>query len=164
MRSLLDRISTALMVLAASAVAFIAVAIGYGVIARKFFPVAPTWVNDVTSYALLVITFAGGAYVSARDAHTRVDLFRERLSERGKRYATLAAYTVCFVSCLVLAVTAGIVTLDNFARDTRLIRTIEIPKWTVIAVVAAGAAMVALTYAVQIIDGLRRQTRTQTER
>lgn len=159
MHILFRRISTAFMVLAATAVAFIAVAIGYGVIVRKTLLISPVWINDVTSYSLLVITFAGGAFVAANDAHTRVDLFRERLSMRGKHYATLLSDAICLASCATLSVAAGMVTFDNFERGTRLIRAIEIPKWIVIAIVAAGSAMVALTYAARLIVGLRQRTR-----
>ena len=159
MHMLFKQVSNALMTLAAATVAFIAVAIGYGVIARKTFLISPIWINDVTSYALLVITFAGGAFVAAKGTHTRVDLLRDRLSNRGKHYATLVADAICFASSLVLAVAASIVALDNFERGTRLIRAIEIPKWIIIAIVAAGAAIVALTYASRVIIGLRQRAR-----
>ena len=158
MHLLFKRIIAALMALAAACVAFIAVAIGYGVIARKALSVSPIWINDVTSYALLAITFAGGAYVAAKDSHTRVDLLRERLSKTGKHYANLVSDAVCFGSCIVLATAASMVTFDNFERGTRLIRAIELPKWIVIAIVAAGSTMVALVYASRLIVGLRQRT------
>lgn len=157
MYMLLKRIPYAFMVLAATAVAFIAVAIGYGVIVRKMSLASPVWVNDVTSYALLLITFSGGAYVVAKDAHTRVDIFRDSLTENGRHLVSLFADAICFVSSSTLAVAACMVSLDNFERGTRLVRAIVLPKWVVIAIVAAGAAMVAATYAIRLLAGLRRR-------
>lgn len=157
MHKLIERVSMALMAFAALMIAFITLAITYGVIGRKVFAVAPVWVNDVTSYGLLAITFAGGAYVALNNGHVRVDLVRDRLSSAGKQGTQILSDLVCFLACGVLSVTAGIVAWDNFHQGTRIVRTVEMPKWIVIAVVASGTAIVALVYARRVLAGLRHR-------
>lgn len=154
MYKLSERVSKIFMDFASLIIAFITVAITYGVIGRKIFAVAPTWVNDVTSYGLLALTFTGGAYVALKDGHVRVDLVLDRLSETGKYYAQILSDAICFIACAVFAVVAGKVALEYFHQGTRIVRTVELPKWLPISILALGAALVALIYAGRIINKL----------
>lgn len=158
MYKLLERISKVFMDFASLIIAFITVAITYGVIGRKFFAVAPTWVNDVTSYSLLALTFAGGAYVALKDGHVRVDLLLDRLSKTRRYYVQILSDTICFIACAVFAVIAGRVALDNFYQGTRIVRTVELPKWLPISVLALGTGLVALIYAGRIVNKLLRRS------
>jgi TRAP-type C4-dicarboxylate transport system permease small subunit len=144
-----------LMAVAAASIAFITIAICYTVVMRRGFSMAPFWVNDVTAYVLLGITFAGGAYVAAKDGHTTVDLLTLRLSDRYRRMAGLFSNLICFSASAVLGVTAALVALDHFERGTRVIRAVEVPKWLVIFPIFVGACLVACVFGAKLVGLLR---------
>jgi TRAP-type C4-dicarboxylate transport system permease small subunit len=144
-----------LMAVAAASIAFITIAICYSVVMRRSFSMAPFWVNDITAYVLLGITFAGGAYVAAKDGHTTVDLLTQRLSPGYRRIAGIFSSFVCFAASTVLGVTAALVAFDHFERSTRVIRAVEVPKWLVIFPIFVGATLVAAVFGAKLLGLLR---------
>lgn len=144
-----------LMAVAAAAIALITIAICYTVVMRRGFSMAPFWINDVTAYVLLGITFAGGAYVAAKDGHTTVDLLTQHLSPGYRRITGIFSSFVCFAASAVLGVTAAFVAFDHFERGTRVIRAVEVPKWLVIFPIFVGASLVASVFGAKLLGLLR---------
>jgi TRAP-type C4-dicarboxylate transport system permease small subunit len=132
--------------LAAVGIGFVAVAITYSVVLRQTFGIAPLWVNDVTSFLLVAITFAGGAYVLARDGHTRVDILLEAIHGRSRAVLDLVSALLGFVATTVLTAAAVYTVLDQYERGTVVVRAIEVPKWIVLTPILIGSALVAVTF------------------
>lgn len=157
------RLLRASIVVAAALIGFITLAICYSVVMRQGFSIVPYWVNDATGFILLTITFLGGAYVAMRDGHTRVDLVLNWLSPERRRVAETAATLICLAASLILAITAAYVMADNFARGTRVVRTIEFPKWLAILPIFVGSSLVSAVFLLKLIGaqvfGDRAETR-----
>lgn len=146
MNSVFDRIVNGLAVLSAAAIGFIAVVICYMVIMRYFFGVIPLWINDVTSFLLLTITFAGGAYVAGKDAHTRVDIVVLLIRGRPRMYVDFGvAIFVCVVTA-ILAWFAFHTVVDQYERGTRIVRSIIVPRWIVLLPILVGSILISLKY------------------
>ena len=110
--------------LAAIGIGFVAVAITYSVVLRQLFGTVPLWVNDVTSFLLVAITFAGGAYVLARDGHTRVDILLQAIHGRSRAVLDLVSALLGFAATAVLTAAAVYTVLDQYERATVVVRAI----------------------------------------
>lgn len=144
--SVFDRIIHGLAYLSAAAIAFVALVICYTVIMRYFFQIIPLWTNDITSFLLLGITFAGGAYVAEKDAHTRVDILIRLIHGRPRMYLELAvAVFVCLVTA-VLAWFAFHTVIDQYERGTRIMRSIIVPRWIILLPILIGSVLISLKY------------------
>jgi C4-dicarboxylate transporter DctQ subunit len=132
--------------LAAVGIGFVAVAITYSVVLRQVFQIVPLWVNDVTSFLLVAITFAGGAYVLARDGHTRVDILLQAIHGRSRVLLDLVSALLGFAATAVLTAAAAYTVMDQYERATLVVRAIEVPKWIVLAPILIGSALVAITF------------------
>jgi len=159
---LYDRLLGLLAAFAAAGIAFVALTITYSVLLRQLFGAVPLWVNDVTSYLLVAITFAGGAYVLARDGHTRVDILLNQVNGRLRAKLDLASALLGFLATAVLTGAALYTVVDQYQRGTWVVRTIEVQAWIVLAPIPIGSALIAITF-LRIAwqcwrEGLRRQS------
>lgn len=141
-----NRIVNGLAVLSAAAIAFIAVAICYMVFMRFFFQVIPLWTNDITSFLLLMITFAGGAYVAEKDAHTRVDIVIRLIQGRPRIYLDFIVAMIVCLATAALTYFAYYSVIDHYERGTKIVRSIIVPTWIVILPILIGSAIVSLKY------------------
>lgn len=146
MSRVFERLLDVFAALSAAALAFMAVAICYEVALRQVFQVVPVWVNDVTAFILLGVTFAGGAYVLARDGHTRVDILLPLIKGRPRAVLDLVSTLLGFAAAAVLAAAAFYSVLDNYERGTRVVRALQFEKWIVLTPILIGSVLIAITF------------------
>lgn len=81
----------------------IILAVGLGVVFRYVLNSPLFWSDEVSRYALVWMTFLGGASLVGRaEGHVKVDYFVDIMSPRMKRFANLfAAFVVAGLLCLV---------------------------------------------------------------
>lgn len=114
-------------------------AISYGVIARKFFASPVPWVIEISSYALLYITFLGSPWILRNDGHVRVDLLYSVLGRRNKNILSLAASVLGAVTSFILLAYGLAVTADNWERNIMVMNTLAAPKFVLLGVIPLGS-------------------------
>ncbi|WP_028239880.1 TRAP transporter small permease [Stutzerimonas azotifigens] len=77
-----DGLITMIGIIAGGAAFFIGISVSYDVVARSVFGATTTWVTDVNTYLVALITFVGAAYAQRENAHVGVDIVTTRLSPR----------------------------------------------------------------------------------
>ncbi|MFZ5652371.1 MAG: TRAP transporter small permease [Bacillota bacterium] len=129
-------------------------AISYGVIARKFFSSPVPWVIEISSYALLYITFLGMPWVLRKNGHVRVDLLYGLLSGRRKNILNLAASLLGAVTSLILFIYGLTVTVDNWSRNILVMNTLAVPKFVLLAAIPLGSLFLLIEFCRRSCGGL----------
>ena len=125
-------------------VPFLMLSISYEVVARRFLGAVPLWINDVTGYLMVALTFLGGAFVMARDGHTRVDLVVARSSALVQHRLALLNATLVLAVSFVLACTAGFSVWDAYQRNLAMVGIIEVPRYVVVSPIFVGSVLLCI--------------------
>ena len=122
-------VTAASRVLALLAVFAMLASVNFEVIGRSFFGHATIWVTEVSTYLVVVITFAGAAFVAGRDANVRVDLLLNRLSPTLQETVSKAlAWISVFIALVVLWKVTGF-WAENYESGTRSWSLLNTPLW-----------------------------------
>lgn len=141
---------------------FMMVAVCVDVIMRYWFQSPMGWVVEVCEYLLLYVTFLGAAWLLRRHGHVRVDLVYFYLSERSIARLKLITTIAGTVACAVLFIIGCQSTIDAFIRGNPEIKTLSIPKWTLLWVIPYGSLMLTVQFARQVLEH-RQQYRELTQ-
>lgn len=123
---------------------FLTFAITYDVVVRYLFNSTLIWLNDVTGYLLAALTFLGGAYVMARDGHTRVDILVTHARPNVRRWVTMIDAMLVFVVCLVLAVASGYSVWDSYQRNVSVVGIVQVPRYLVLLPIFIGTVLICI--------------------
>ncbi|MEX0742683.1 MAG: TRAP transporter small permease [Phycisphaeraceae bacterium] len=120
----------------------IAVTTAIGVVFRYLINSPLFWTDEISRYALVWMTFLGGALlVGQSDGHVRVDFFVERMGRAGRRIAVVLS-TFVEVAIVLLATAGGVIWLQASSRATSA--AVGIPMPLVYAVIPlSGLAALA---------------------
>jgi TRAP-type C4-dicarboxylate transport system permease small subunit len=132
------------MLLLCAVVPFVMLAITYEVVARHFFDAVPLWVIDVTGYLLMAVTFLGGAFVMAREGHTRVDILVVHASTGIQRTLMLVNAILVLVVALVLSVVSGYSVWDAFQRNLAVVGVVDVPRYVVLSPIFVGCVLLCV--------------------
>lgn len=141
---------------------FMMVAVCVDVIMRYWFQSPMGWVVEVCEYLLLYVTFLGAAWLLRRHGHVRVDLVYFYLSDKSiarLKFITAIAGTV---ACAILFIIGCQSTIDAFIRGNPEIKTLSIPKWTLLWVIPYGSLMLTIQFGRQVLEH-RQQYRELTQ-
>ena len=113
----------------------------------RYFVGQPTrWVNEFSEYALLWLAFLASPWVLREEAHVKVEMLTDALSPawRHKFHVTtsLVGAAVCALFCWVS--TAYV--LEVFGTGEFLFKSVQLPKWSVMAVMPPGLALLAIQF------------------
>jgi TRAP-type C4-dicarboxylate transport system permease small subunit len=133
----------AFVLLLCAVVPFIMFAVSYEVAMRHFFGLVTLWLNDVTGYVLLALTFLGGAFVMARDGHTKVDIVVEHTTQGIRERLTVVNAVLVLLVALVLAMASGFTVVDSYRRNLAMVGIVEVPRWVVLTPIFAGSVLLA---------------------
>ena len=96
----------------------IALATAVGILARYAMNSPLFWTDELSRYALVWLTFLGGAQlVGQSDGHVRVDFFVDRMGLVGRRVAEAIA-TMIEVAMVLLATAGGFIWIQASSRAT----------------------------------------------
>ena len=139
-----------------SVVPFLMLSISYEVAARPRFGAVPLWINDVTGYLMVALTFLGGAFVMARDGHTRVDIVVASVSARAQHRLALMNAVLILAVAFVLACAAGFSVWDAYQRKLAMVGIIEVPRYVVVSPIFVGSVLLCIERVRRIRDLLRK--------
>jgi TRAP-type C4-dicarboxylate transport system permease small subunit len=143
---LLDIVIDAFALAATLILAALVVCVGLEVVMRYFLGQPTRWVNEFSEYALLWLAFLAGPWVLREEAHVKVEMLTDALSSewRHKFHVTtsLVGAAICALFCWVS--TAYV--LEVFGTGEFLFKSVQLPKWAVMAVMPPGLALLALQF------------------
>ena len=137
-------VAGAFVLLLCAVVPFIMFAVSYEVVMRFFFGRVTLWLNDVTGYLMLALTFLGGAYVMARDGHVQVDIVVEHTSAAVKRRLKIVNAVLVLLVALVLAAASGFTVVDSYQRNLAMVGIIDVPRWLVLTPIFVGSVLLVV--------------------
>jgi TRAP-type C4-dicarboxylate transport system permease small subunit len=140
----LDVAMIAFAALAVTIVVALVASVCLEVVMRYFLGVPTRWVVEFSEYALLWLAFLAAAWILRHEGHVKVEMLVEALPPGAQRalhvVVSLVAAAVCALFCWVSASYV----LEVRGTGEVLFRSVQLPKWAVMAVMPPGLALLAL--------------------
>jgi TRAP-type mannitol/chloroaromatic compound transport system permease small subunit len=118
----------------------------YDMIGRQFFNVGSTRLQELEWHFFLALVMLSLGYAYLRDAHVRIDLFRDRLPLRTRAWIELFGYLLIVVPfCVVLVVHGGRFTLASFDTSEGARAPLGLPmRWIIKSALPVGGILLLL--------------------
>lgn len=125
-------------------------------LARSGFP----WANEVTEYALYVITLLTAPWLLRRGQHVRLDLVLTFVPARAAFVMEAAADVLGFTVCLLMMRYGIKMAIDSAMLGSITIKNLVFPEWWLLAPLPVCFALVAAEFVFRF-DRLMRGPRTR---
>lgn len=145
---LLDR---SLMWAAGICLVFIFVAIIYDVVLRNLGLQPPGFTLAVTEYGMFFITMAVAPLLVRIGGHVSVEIFSSALSPVHRRVLATCVHLACATLCFLLAWFAFSAAHDAAARGEIDIRSIDLPRWVLYAILGGGLFLSGLEFVLLMV-------------
>ncbi|WP_174804440.1 TRAP transporter small permease [Martelella limonii] len=121
-----------------------------GVVMRYVLGIPILGVNEFVQLTAVALIMASLPYCTAKRDHVAVDVFERILGRWGRFIGDIVAYCLSGFVMAILAQRAVLKALDalEWGDATNMLR---MPIWPFYAILAAGAALCVLTFAVQLV-------------
>ena len=112
------------------------------------------WTVEISEYLQIYLVFLSAAWVLRARGHVVLDVAVVHLGPRWKTRLSLFTCALGILVTVAFAIFAGQVTYEQMVLGTPVIKTIEIPKWLVIAPIPVGMTMLCAEFVVQFLGHL----------
>ena len=102
------------------------------------------WANEVTEYALYLITLLTAPWLLRRGQHIRVDVVLRVIPPRIAWYCEWLCDAAALVVCLLIAWAAWKATLSSLKINAMVIKTLSIPEWWLYAPLLVTCVLLAI--------------------
>ena len=102
------------------------------------------WSNEVTEYALYLITMLTAPWLLRQGQHIRVDIVLRVIPRDIAWYCEWLSDLCAFACCAVLAVYGWKAVAASMAIDSMIVKTLAIPEWCALAPLPATFALLAI--------------------
>jgi TRAP-type C4-dicarboxylate transport system permease small subunit len=102
------------------------------------------WANEVTEYALYLITLLTAPWLLRRGQHIRVDIVLRVIPRRIAWYCEWLCDLMAFVVCAVIAYAAWKATLSSIAINAMVVKTLALPEWWLYAPLQVAFVLLAI--------------------
>ena len=102
------------------------------------------WANEVTEYALYLITLLTAPWLLRQGQHIRVDIVLRVIPKRIAWYCEWLCDAMAFAVCIVIAYAAWKATLSSMAINAMVVKTLALPEWWLYAPLQATCALLAI--------------------
>ena len=140
------RLLEALAVLAALILFAMVVTVTADILLRNVARSGLLWANEVSEYALYVMTLLTAPWLLRRGQHIRLDLVLVLLPSRVAWLVEAAADVVGFLVCLALVRYGAAMAYDSFRIGAITIKNLIFPEWWLLAPLPICFAMVAIEF------------------
>lgn len=100
-----------------------------------------------TEYALLLVPCLGAPWLVREKGHVYVEILLMHLGRRGRARLRLAIGVVCIAVCAALAWYGFEVAIRDYFAAEKDVRSLDMPRWTIVAFVPLSFALMALEFA-----------------
>ncbi|WP_300456050.1 TRAP transporter small permease [Desulfobacula sp.] len=143
---IIDRIQTAMIILAGIMLIFIMLSVCLEVVLRNLFNTSLIWITEVTEVLLLYITFLGSAWVLKEGGHVKVDIILSRLSPRKISFLGIFSSIIGIFVCLILTVYGFKLTMASLQNGLYTTSALEIPMWIILIIIPIGGLMLLIQF------------------
>ena len=105
------------------------------------------WANEVTEYALYLITVLVAPWLLRRGQHIRIDVLLRAAPPRLAWYCEWACDAIALACCVVMAFAGYQATVASRAIGSMIIKTLVMPEWWLLAPLQACFALLAIEVA-----------------
>ena len=109
------------------------------------------WANEVTEYALYLITMLTAPWLLRQGLHIRVDVLLRALPARVGWGAEWAVDLIALACCLVLAWYGFKAVLSSHAIGGMVVKVISVPEWWLLAPLPATFALLAIEVLLRMV-------------
>ena len=100
-----------------------------------------------SEYALLMIPCLGAPWLVREKGHIYVEILLMHLGPRARKALTWFIGAACIAVCLVVAWYGFGVTLHDFLRSEKDVRSLDMPRWLVVGWIPLAFLMMAIEFA-----------------
>lgn len=126
------------------------------VMGRNLFHYSFSWVEEVTQFSVVLVTFVGTAYAARAGAHIRMSVLSDFLGHGGKKFLALTVSLGTALLMLYLAWYAGVYVKSLYTMKKYTLG-LQIPVYIVMLWVPVGFVMAALQYIATFIQNVNEK-------
>jgi TRAP-type C4-dicarboxylate transport system permease small subunit len=154
------RLFHALAVIAALILLAMVVAVTADIVLRNTVRAGFVWANEVSEYALYLMTLLTAPWLLRRGRHVRLDLVLTMVPGRLAWLMEALGDLLGFAVCLVLIRYGFAMTADSWRIGAITIKNLVFPEWWLLAPLPAAFALLAVEFVLRL-DRLLRGERTR---
>lgn len=102
------------------------------------------WANEVTEYALYLITMLTAPWLLRRGMHVRVDILLRAIPKRLAWGCEWAVDVLALTCCLAITWYGCKAVLSSLAIDAMVVKVLSVPEWWLLAPLPATFALLAI--------------------
>jgi TRAP-type transport system small permease protein len=140
------RLVDALMLCAALLLLAMVALVTADILIRNLAGGAINWANEVTEYALYVMTVLAGPWLLRQGRHIRLDLVLTLVPRHVAWRMELCADVLGFLVCLVLVRYGSMMAYESWRSGSMTIKNLVFPEWWLLAPVPAAFALLAIEF------------------
>ena len=144
--SLLARLFDVLALVAALLLLVMVALVTADIILRNALGTGFAWANEVTEYALYLITLLTAPWLLRRGQHVRIDMFLVIVPPRIAWLMEAAADIVGFAASLILVWYGSVMTLQSARLGSITIKNLVFPEWWLLAPLPICFALIAVEF------------------
>jgi TRAP-type transport system small permease protein len=115
------------------------------------------WANEVSEYALYVITLLAAPWLLRRGQHVRIDLILTLVPARAAWLLETMADVVGFLVCLAMVRYGTKIVLDSSALGSLTIKNLVFPEWWLLWPLPASFALLAIEFVFRFVRLMRSE-------
>ena len=154
------RLFDALAGLAALMLLAMVIVVTADILLRNLAGSAFVWANEVSEYALYLMTLLTAPWLLRRGRHVRLDLFLTMLPARAAWLLEAIGDLLGFAVCIVLVRYGAAMTIDSWRLGAITIKNLVFPEWWLLAPLPAAFVLLAIEFVFRF-DRLLRSERTR---
>ena len=143
---LFGKLLNALAVIAALLLLAMVVIITGDILLRNLFVKGFVWANEVSEYALYMITLLTAPWLLRRGQHVRLDLFLTALPKRGAWLMEAVGDIAGFIVCLIMIRYGALMTIDGIRTSSVTIKNLVFPEWWLLAPLPITFVLLAIEF------------------
>lgn len=124
--------------------------------ARYFFQSPQVWTVEVCEYLLFSIAFFGAPWLLKAGGHVHIDIFTGRFGNKAKQVMGLFSKGAGSCVSVVIVWTALKVAIESYKTGVLLTKTISIPQYPFILLIALGYLCLFLEFSRQFLSHLKK--------
>ncbi len=145
----LARLFDLLAIMAALILLAMVVVVTADIVLRNTARIGFAWANEITEYALYIITLLTAPWLLRRGQHVRIDMFLVIVPPRLAWMMEAAADLVGLAASLVLVWYGAIMTLQSARLGSITIKNLVFPEWWLLAPLPVCFCLLALEFAMR---------------
>ena len=116
------------------------------ILMRNLFVKGFVWANEVSEYALYMITLLTAPWLLRRGQHVRLDLFVTALPKRGAWLLEAVGDVAGFIVCLIMIRYGALMTIDGIRTSSVTIKNLVFPEWWLLAPLPITFVLLAIEF------------------